>query len=262
MKKTVLVTGASSGIGMELAKIFANNGYNLVLVARRKAQLEKLSDELTKKHHILTTIITKDLSQSTSPDEIFKELKEKKIQIDILVNCAGTQIYGEFQKTDIEKELQLIQINMVSLTQLTKLAIEEMMKRGAGKVLNIGSTGSFAPAPLNAIYCATKAYVLNFSEGIATDLKGTGISVTTLCPGATRTEFAEKAKIQNTWLFNLSVMSAEKVAKIGYKALFKGKRVEIAGMSNKLLAFSIRFIPRWLVLKTGKMLMSPKVKRV
>lgn len=258
MGKTVLITGASSGIGMELAKLFAYDGYNLVLIARRRMQLEKLAFELTNKYSVKITIITKDLSQPESPDEIFKELKDKSIQIDILVNCAGTQIYGEFQKKDIEKELQLIQINIVSLTQLTKLAMEGMLKRGSGKILNIGSTGSFAPAPLNAIYCATKAYVLNFSEGIAKDLEGTGISVTTLCPGATRTEFAEKAKMQNTRMFNLSVMSAEKVAQIGYKALFRGKRVKVAGMLNKLIVFSTRLIPRGLVLKTGKILMSSK----
>ncbi|MHB8075483.1 SDR family NAD(P)-dependent oxidoreductase [Desulfosporosinus fructosivorans] len=258
MNKTVLITGASSGIGMEIAKLFANDGYDLVLVARRKTQLEKLASELTNNYPISITIIAKDLSQPTSPDEIFKELKEKSIHIDILVNNAGTQIYGEFQKTDLNKELQLIQVNMVSLTHLTKLAIADMLKRGSGKILNIGSTGSFAPAPLNAIYCATKSYVLNFSEGISKDLEGTGISVTTLCPGATQTEFAEKAKLLNTRLFNSSVMSAEKVAKIGYRALFKEKRVEVAGMINKLLVFSIRFTPRWLVLELGKILMSSK----
>ena len=140
MNRTVLITGASSGIGIELAKLFAYDGHNLVLIARRKMQLEKLAFELTNKYSVKITIITKDLSQPESPDEIFKELKEKSIQIDILVNCAGTQIYGKFQKTDIEQELQLIQINMVSLTQLTKLALEGMLKRGSGKILNIGST--------------------------------------------------------------------------------------------------------------------------
>lgn len=258
MKKTVLITGASSGLGMEMAKLFAKDSYDLVLVARRKIQLLELSSELTKNHPISVTIITKDLSQITSPDEIFEELKEKSIHIDILVNNAGTQIYGEFQKTDLQKELQLMQVNMISLTHLTKLAIAEMLKQGSGKILNIGSTGSFAPSPLNAIYCATKSYVLNFSEGISKDLEGTGISVTTLCPGATQTEFAEKANLLNTRLFNSSVMSAEKVAQIGYSALFKEKRLEVAGILNKLLVFSIRFTPRWLVLELSKILMSSK----
>ncbi|HLA48030.1 MAG TPA: SDR family NAD(P)-dependent oxidoreductase, partial [Nitrospinota bacterium] len=154
--------------------------------------------------------------------------------------------------------LQLIQVNLVSLTHLTKMAVAEMSKRGCGKILNIGSTGSFTPSPLNAIYCATKAYVLNFSEGIAKDLEGTGITVTTLCPGATHTEFAEKAKMQNTRLFSSMVMNPDEVAKIGYRALIKGKRVVVAGLYNKLLVFSLRFTPRWLVLKIGKILLSPK----
>ncbi|MBI3600526.1 MAG: SDR family oxidoreductase [Nitrospinae bacterium] len=223
MNSTALITGASSGIGLELAKLFAKDNYNLVLVARRKSQLERLALELSKKYSISVTIIAKDLSLPSSPEEIFNELKEKSIHIDILVNNA------------------------------------EMSKRGCGKILNIGSTGSFAPTPLNAIYCATKAYVLNFSEGIAKDLEGTGITVTTLCPGATNTEFAEKAKMQNTRLFSSMVMSPDKVAKIGYRALMKGKRVVVAGLYNKLLVFSLRFTPRWLVLKIGKILMSPKL---
>ena len=258
MNRTALITGASSGIGLELAKLFAKDNYNLVLVARRKSQLERLALELSKEYSISVTIIAKDLSLPSSPEEIFNELKEKSIHIDILVNNAGTQVYGKFHKTDIEKELQLIQVNLVSLTHLTKMAVAEMSKRGCGKILNIGSTGSFTPSPLNAIYCATKAYVLNFSEGIAKDLEGTGITVTTLCPGATHTEFAEKAKMQNTRLFSSMVMNPDEVAKIGYRALIKGKRVVVAGLYNKLLVFSLRFTPRWLVLKIGKILLSPK----
>ncbi len=258
MKKTALITGASSGIGWELAKLFAKDGYNLVLVARRKPQLEKLASELCEKYSITATVIEKDLSSPASPNEIFDELKKKSIHIDILVNNAGTQVYGEFHKTDLEEELQLLQVNLVSLTQLTKLAVTEMLKKRNGKILNLGSTGSFAPAPLNAIYCATKAYVLNFSEGIAKDLEGTGVTVTTLCPGATRTEFAKKARIENVRLFKSMVMDAESVAKIGYCALMNGKRFVVAGLYNKLMVFSLRFTPRWLILKLGQMLMSPK----
>lgn len=258
MKKTALITGASSGIGWELAKLFAKDGYNLVLVARRRSQLEKLSAELVGKYSITVTVIEKDLSSPASPQEIFDELKKKSIHIDILVNNAGTQVYGEFYKADLEKELQLIQVNLVALTHLTKLAVTEMLKKGGGKILNLGSTGSFAPTPLNAIYCATKAYVLNFSEGIAKDLEGTGITVTTLCPGATRTEFARKARIEDVRLFKAMVMDAERVAQIGYHALMNGKRVVVAGLYNKLIVFSLRLTPRWLILKLGQMLMSRK----
>lgn len=256
--KTVLITGASSGIGREFAGLFAADGYDLVLIARRRALLEKLKNELNDKYTVSVNIIEKDLSQLTSAEEIFKELNNRSIYIDVLVNNAGVQVYGGFQKTDLNRELELMQVNMGSLTHMTKLAVAGMLQRGSGKILNIGSTGSFAPAPLNAVYCASKAYVLNFSEGISKDLEGTGITVTTLCPGATETEFAEKAGLLNTRLFSSSVMSAEKVAKIGYRALFKGKRLVVAGLSNKFLVFSLRFTPRMLVLSFGKRLMGPK----
>lgn len=133
-----------------------------------------------------------------------------------------------------------------------------MRKQGKGKILNIGSTGSFAPGPLNAVYCASKAYILSFSEGIAKDLEGTGITVTTLCPGATRTEFSEKAQLQDTKLFNSFVMTPDKVARIGYSAMMKEKRVVIVGLYNKLMVFSIRFSPRWMILKLSRALMSPR----
>jgi short-subunit dehydrogenase len=256
MNKTVLITGASSGIGLEFAKLFAENGYNLVLVARRKHQLEILANELSKKNKIVITILAKDLSFPSAPREIFSELKSNSIQVDILINNAGTQVYGKFQNTDFEQQSQLIQTNLISLTQLTHLAVTEMQKQGCGKILNIGSTGSFAPGPLNAVYCATKAYVLSFSEAIASDLKGTGITVTALCPGATKSEFAAKANLSHARIFKSFVMTPAKVAKIGYNALFKEKRVVVAGLYNKLMVFLIRFSPRSMVLWLSRILMS------
>jgi short-subunit dehydrogenase len=256
MSKTVLITGASSGIGLEFAKLFAENDYNLVLVARRKHQLEILANELSKKNKIVITIIAKDLSSPSTPREIFSELKSNSIQVDILINNAGTQVYGKFQNTDFEQQLQLIQTNLISLTQLTHLAITEMQKQGYGKILNIGSTGSFAPGPLNAVYCATKAYVLSFSEAIASDLKGTGITVTALCPGATKSEFAAKANLTHARIFKSFVMTPAKVAKIGYNALFKEKRVAVAGLYNQLMVFLIRFSPKSMVLWLSRILMS------
>jgi short-subunit dehydrogenase len=256
MNRTVLITGASSGIGLEFAKLFASDHDNLILVARRVYKLKKLAEELSSKYSISVNIISKDLSIPSAPIEIFKELQEKSIHIDILINNAGTQVYGKFHQTDPEQELRLLQVNLIAVTQLTKQAVASMMKRGSGKILNIGSTGSFASAPLNAIYCATKSYVLHFSEGIAGDLEGTGITVTALCPGATRSEFAEKANILHTRMFRFMVMDAGRVAKVGYQALLKGKKVAVPGFYNKLLVSSIRFTPRWLVLKLGQFLMS------
>ncbi|MFW6288054.1 MAG: SDR family NAD(P)-dependent oxidoreductase [bacterium] len=256
MNKTVLITGASSGIGMEFSRLFASEGYDLILVARRENILKELSRELIKGYKIRVSILSVDLSLETAAEDIFEEIKDRGLSVDILINNAGLSIYGGFSKTDLEDELNLIKVNMISLTKLTKLAVREMLKKGSGKILNIGSTASFGPGPLNAIYCASKAYVLSFSEAIAKELEDTDISVTTLCPGATETEFAENAGITETRLFKSSTMSAKKVVRVGYKAMLRGKRIVIPGLYNKILIFSIRFIPRLMVLNISKRLMS------
>ncbi|HOJ77373.1 MAG TPA: SDR family oxidoreductase [Bacillota bacterium] len=258
MNQTVLITGASSGIGFELAKLFASNQYNLVLIARRQDRLLEFAAEYSAKYPIKITVISKDLALPTAPDEIYQELKQKAITIDILVNNAGTQIYGEFQNIDLQAALSLLQVNIIAVTHLTRLLINDMITRGTGKIVNLGSTGSFAPGPLNAIYCASKAYVLSFSESLSKDLEGTGVTVTAICPGATATEFAAKAEILNTRIFATMVMKPDKVARIGYRALQSGRRIVVTGLYNKLLVFSIRFTPRWLILSISKFLMRKK----
>lgn len=255
-KKTALITGASSGIGYELSKLFAQDGYNLVLVARDKQRLNQRADELRETFGALIRVIPKDLSISTSAKEIFDELQHESIQIDILVNNAGFNVYGPFSGTDLKKELQMIKVSVVSFTQLIKLFLPEMLKHGYGRILNIGSTGSFVPGPLNAVYCATKAYVLSFSEALAEELKGKGVTVTTICPGPTHTEFAKRAQIEDINLFKGPVMDATAVAKIGYRALMKGKGVVICGFYNKLQIFLTRFTPRKIVAKIVKYQMS------
>ncbi len=254
--KTVLITGASSGIGFELSKIFAKNGYHLILVSQNEDNLKRAASDIRKQYSdAQITIIPKDLSLPSSPEEIFEYLTQKSIQVNILVNSAGIQVYGPFNETNPEDDLRLISVNMLALTKLTKLFLKGMVERGYGKILNLGSTGSFQPCPLNAIYCAGKAYVLHFSEGIREELKGTGVTVTTLCPGATLTNFAKRANIEDIRLFNGLVMDAEKVAEIGYKALMKGKPVIVAGMFNKIMTSSVRFSPRGLVTKIGNYIM-------
>lgn len=257
-RQTALITGASSGIGYELTKHFAKEGCNLVLVARNKQTLDKIAEDLEDEFGISASVIPSDLSSPISPDEIIAELMKMSIQVDILVNNAGFNEYGPFHKTDLQKELQMIQVNLVSLTHLTKLFLPGMLEQGFGKILNVGSTGSFVPGPLNAVYCATKAYVLSFSEAIAEELKGTGVTVTVLCPGSTDTNFAKKADIENVLIFKskLLLMDAETVAKIGYNALMKNKRVSIAGFLNKIQIFSVRFTPRSIVAKLSKYFMS------
>lgn len=256
--KTALITGATSGIGYELSTLFAQSGYNIVLVARNKQRLEELSSELKRTFSTSTMTIPKDLSLASSPNEIVNELQENSVHIDILVNNAGFNEYGPFLETLLHKELQMIQLNIVSLTHLTKLLLPGMLTREYGKILNVGSTGSFVPGPLNAVYCATKAYILSFSEAIAEELRGTGVTVTTLCPGATKTDFARRAKIEDLRLFQSNLMEAKKVAEVGYNALMQGKTSVIAGCANKLTVFSLRFIPRNMAAKMVKGMMSRK----
>lgn len=254
--QTALVTGATSGIGYELCKLFAWNGYNLVLVARDKARLDNLANELGRDFSVSSITIPADLSLPAAPGEIIHQLQRNSIHIDILVNNAGFNEYGPFSETDLHKELQMIQLNIASLTCLTKLLLPEMIKQKSGKILNVGSIGSFGPGPFNAVYCATKAYILSFSEAIAEELRGTGVTVTTLCPGATKTDFPRRAKMEDVKIFQGKLMDPKKVAELGYDALMQGKTTLVPGCTNKLTVFSLRLTPRKMVLKMAKSLMS------
>ena len=257
-REVALITGASSGIGRELAQLFAENGFDLVLVARDEGALNGIASQLTARHPVGVTVVPKDLSLSQAPEEIHDTLKRASIAVDVLVNNAGTQVYGALQDTDPKEQLRLIQINLVALTHLTMLFGREMVDRGGGRILNVASTGAFAPTPLNAIYCATKAYVLSFSEAIARDLEGTGVTVTCLCPGATETRFAKRAGIENVRLFQAFVMDAREVALAGYRGLMRGKTTVVPGLYNRVLVSSVRFTPRRVVTRIGKYLMSTR----
>ncbi|MCP4539574.1 MAG: SDR family oxidoreductase [Chloroflexi bacterium] len=256
-RKTALVSGASGGIGYELSKLFAADGYDLVLVARSEQKLDKIAASLCKTYGVNAIVIPKDLSNPASPNEILASLEAQSTTIDVLVNNAGFGIHGPFAETDLVEELNMLQLNIVSLTHLTKLFLPGMIERGQGHILNVGSTGSFQPGPLMATYCASKAYVLNFSEAIAEELRGTGVSVTALCPGVTRTGFQARAHVENTPLIRSGSMSAARVAEIGYKALMRGKRVVVPGLTNWLVAFSVRLTPRSWVTRLGYKLMEP-----
>jgi short-subunit dehydrogenase len=249
---TALITGASSGIGYQLAVVFARNGHDLVLVARNLEKLRQLADHLRRKFGTAAKLISKDLSVKTSAQEIFDELRQESMSISILVNNAGMDVYGSFHETDMTKELQMIQVNLVSLTQLTKLCLPDMRKQGYGRILNLGSTGSFIPSPLNAVYSATKAYVLSFSEAIGEELQGTGITVTVLCPGATKTEFQKRANMENVRLLKFGVMDAADVAEFGYRAMMAGKTVAVPGLFNKAQVLLVRLLPRSAMTKMAK----------
>ena len=253
--RTALITGATSGIGYELARIFAGHGYGLVIVARDAERLARVKQELEGTFRVRVRDIPADLSLPQTPSKIVDTLAKENVPIDVLVNNAGFNEYGGFTQTRLEKEVQMIQTNIVSLTVLTKLLLPLMVERGHGRIMNVGSTGSFVPVPKNAVYAATKAYVLSFSDAIAEELRGTGITVTTLCPGATKTEFADRAGMGDVRLFRYGTMDAASVARIGYRALIRGKRRVVAGLANKLMVFSMRFVPRDCILKVGTMIM-------
>ncbi len=247
---TALITGASSGIGYELSKLFAGDRYNLVLVARSESKLQQIASELTEQFGVRVKVVAKDLSSPTSPKEIWQELQIESITVDVLVNNAGFATYGLFTEAELEPELNMMQLNMVTLTHLTKLFLPEMLARQTGKILNVASTAAFQPGPLMAVYYATKAYVLSFSEALANELQGTGVSVSALCPGPTASGFQAKANMENSKLVkNKQIMDANKVASIGYHGLMNNQTVVIPGYQNKLLALVIRFIPRNLVTK-------------
>ena len=239
----VLMTGASTGIGYVLARKFARDGHSLVLVARSAERLE----EVAKKLNGTSILVPEDLSQPGSAAALFSELRTRSIEIEILVNCAGFGGSGWFAQTDLDVEREMMQLNMISLTELTKLALPDMIRRRAGRILNVASTAAFQPGPRMAVYYASKSYVLSFSEALANELAGTGVTVTTLCPGPTYTGFGKRAGIDGANVFRAGVMSAEAVADAGYRALMKGKGLVIPGLRNKLLAASVRFSPRKLV---------------
>ncbi|MDA0735343.1 MAG: SDR family oxidoreductase [Chloroflexi bacterium] len=243
--KTALITGATGGIGYETAKLFARDKYNLVLVARGEQRLKELGDELTKEYGITVMALAQDLAKLGASEEIFSNVQQQSITIDVLVNNAGFGSYGFFAESDLTKEMDMIQVNINALTHLTKLFLPGMLQRKSGKILNVASTAAFFPGPIMAVYYASKAYVLSFSEAIANELKGTGVTVTALCPGPTRTGFQSNAAVGNARLFESSqLMSAETVAKVGYKGLMRGKTVVIPGLTNQLMSLSPRFTPR------------------
>ncbi|MFM2063898.1 MAG: hypothetical protein RLZZ507_3569 [Cyanobacteriota bacterium] len=248
--KNVLVTGSAQGIGYQLAYIFARHHYNLVLIDIDAENLAIISEEFRQKFGVDVKILVKDLSVSTSPDEIFTELQQEGIKIDVLVNNAGIGTYGVFSETDLTQELKLLQINIVSLTHLTKLFVKDMISQGSGKILNVASVAAFQPGPLMAVYFASKAYVLSFSEAIANELEGTGVTVTALCPGPTASKFQKSAAMEESKISHVNrMMTTETVAKIGYDSLMANKTIAIPGIRNQILARSVRFAPRNIVTK-------------
>jgi len=244
MKETVLVTGASSGIGLELAKCFAAGQSNLILVARNTAALETLAAELRREHGIEVHVVTADLARPDSPQKIFDELKGRGTVVDVLVNNAGFGLHGGFAELPLARQLEIIQVNVAALVALTGLFLPGMVQRKSGGILNVGSVAGFLPGPNMAVYYASKAFVQSFSEALFEELRGTGVGVTNLCPGPTESNFSQIARTYQTRTMPIAKMSAAEVAAAGHRAFRAGRCVNVPGAKNFFLAQLTRILPR------------------
>jgi len=257
--KTTLITGASAGIGYEFAKLFAKEGYNLLISARNETKLNEISNEIKNKHNVKVKVLPKDLSKQNAAEEIFNELKSEKIVVDILVNNAGFGLFDNYWNIDHNKERDMLQVNIIALAELTNLFAKDMLNRGGGKILNVASIAAFQPGPIMAGYYASKAFVLRFSQAIDFEMRRKGVQVSTLCPGPTLTEFQVRAKMEDINLFKKGfTMSPAKVAKTGYRGLMKGKSVIITGKMNRIIAISSKVSPGKVSMKIVDWLHSKK----
>lgn len=245
--QTVLITGASAGIGTDFARLYAAQGHNLVLVARRLDKLNALAQSLRETHKVEVTVLSQDLAAPAAAASLLEQLESAGLQIDILVNNAGFGLRGNVVDLDCQRQADMIQLNCTVLTELSRLLLPGMLSRGQGGILNVASTAAFQPGPHMAVYYASKAYVLMFSEALHEECRGTGVKVSCLCPGATATEFADVADMNDSLLFRMGTMSSTQVAEIGIQGLDRNKAIAIAGLKNWLGAFSLRFTPRFLV---------------
>jgi short-subunit dehydrogenase len=252
MNNWALITGASQGIGTELARLFAQHGENLVLVARDEIRLENIAAELSNRHGIKTRVLAKDLSKPAAPREIFEVLERDNIPVNYLVNNAGFGFQGPFAELALQGELDLMQVNMTALVELTRRFIPPMLARKQGRILNVASTAAYQPGPSMALYYASKAFVLSFSCALAREVEGGGVTVTTLCPGITRTQFHARANLKRSAGF--AMMDADDVARIGFRAMLQGKPIVIAGWLNATLAALAKASPNWFTSKiAGKL---------
>ncbi|HEX2077431.1 MAG TPA: SDR family oxidoreductase [Longimicrobium sp.] len=259
-RRTALVTGASGGIGAELARLFARDGWEVVLVARSRDELEKVGRELAQAYGARCHVVPADLADPTAPQAVHDAVQGLGVQVEALVNNAGFGLMGSFVDTgggepvtELGRELEMLQVNVVALTHLSKLFLPAMVQRRRGYLLNVASTAAFQPGPLMAVYYASKAYVLSFSEALSVELAGTGVTATALCPGATRTGFQATANMESSRLFRLGhVMTAAQVAEAGYNAMRAGRSSVIPGAANRVMAAGARLVPRSLAARMAK----------
>ncbi len=243
--RTAIVTGASSGIGLEFSRLLAKEGYALVLVARDEGKLNQLAADLAKAHGVATATVAADLAKPGAAAGVVEKVKTLGLAPDVLINSAGKGVYGPFVETPIGVELEMLNVNVVGLTEMTKHVLPSMIARRRGMILNLASTAAFVPGPLMSVYYATKAYVLSFSESLAGELEGTGVSVTVLCPPATRSGFQASAQMESSGLVSgKKLMGPETVAKAGYAGMIAGRRTVVPGFGNWLGVQMVPFFPR------------------
>ncbi|WP_442048480.1 SDR family NAD(P)-dependent oxidoreductase [Paenibacillus sp. 2TAB19] len=260
MMSNVLITGASSGIGKAFAELFARKGCRVILASRNAEKGSELAEQLERKYGVEAICIAVDLAHGSGPERLYKELKQQQIPVDILINNAGIGSFGLLHEMDVRSELDMIQLNVHSLSHLMMLFLPDMVKCRSGRILNVGSTTSFYACPLSANYSASKAFVLSLTEAVASELQGTGVSVTALCPGATGTEFFRRAKMENQKVAKQeALMTPDKVAEIGYRALMRSKTFVIPGFQNWLLAQAPRLFPRRFVTKITRSVLEQKL---
>lgn len=251
-KEIALITGASTGIGYELAKLCAADGMDLILVARGETKLKAVAAELSGAHGVQADVVAADLSQPAAAQQIVDAIGDRPVSV--LVNNAGFGTNGLFAELPLQGEVDMIEVNVTSLVRLSRLLLPGMLSRGHGRIMNVASTAGFQPGPLMANYYASKAYVLSFSEALAEEVRKAGVTVTAFCPGATETPFFDRAKMENARLRKggmASVMAADRAARIGYRGMLRGKVIVIPGLMNRLLAFSVRVSPRGLIRKVA-----------
>ena len=260
MNNTALITGASGGIGEEMARVHAARGGDLVLVARNEDKLQQLKRELESSGGVNVAVISTDLSQANSAAEVFQKTEELGVEVDVLINNAGIGGHGKFHQRDLAKEQQMMHLNMVTLTELTHKYLQGMVERGRGKILNVSSTAGFMPGPLQAVYYATKSYVSSFSQAIANELSGTGVTVTALCPGPVATGFVAAGDLEDVSMFDKAA-SAESVARFGYEAMEKGELLVINDPALRVMVnWVVPLLPRKTVLKISRGTMEKSVK--
>lgn len=253
-RETALITGASGGIGLELAQVFAEQGFDLIVVARRASELETLAKRCRRDHGVRVEVRPTDLLAAEAPEKLVQQLDDDDVEVDVLVNNAGLMEMGDFATIDIDRHERLLQLNVVVLTSLTRRILPAMIERQHGRILNVASISAFQPIPALALYAASKAFVLSLSESLSEELMGTGVTVTALCPGITKTEMLDRAQEEHSVarsIPDLFLSDVKDVAREGVEACLAGKVVVVPGRPNQLLASAVGFYPRWLVRGVG-----------